>query len=283
MPESFEVEAEVPAEPARVYEAWMDTKQHAAFTGAPALVEDWVGGRFTAHDGYIHGINLQLDPGKRIVQSWRSSEFPQGAQDSRITVDFLPVPGGTLIKLKHVDVPMGQTKVYKPGWVNFYFKSLARYFAPKPPKEKARRAAAVPAPAPTAAPVTARPAKPPRAAAPARAAARTATPARAATRAATAPRAAARTATPARAAARTATPARAAARTAAKPAAKTRAPAAARRAKPAAKRSGSTSKSKASPVKRSSARRAPAAAKRAKSAGAKRGKPAKAKKKSARR
>ena len=241
MPESFEVEAEVPAEPARVYEAWMDTKQHAAFTGAPALVEDWVGGRFTAHDGYIHGINLQLDPGKRIVQSWRSSEFPQGAQDSRITVDFLPVPGGTLIKLKHVDVPMGQTKVYKPGWVNFYFKSLARYFAPKPPKEKARRAAAVPAPAPTAAPVTARPAKPPRAAA------------------------------PARAAARTATPARAAARTAAKPAAKTRAPAAARRAKPAAKRSGSTSKSKASPVKRSSARRAPAAAKRAKSAGAKRG------------
>ncbi len=134
MPESYEVEAVIPAGPERVYAAWLDTKEHGAFTGAPALVEPWVGGRFTAHDGYLHGITLQLEPGKRIVQQWRSTEFPQGTQDSRIYIDFTPVDGGTRIHIKHVDVPTGQAKVYKPGWVKHYFKSMIQYFAAKPTK-----------------------------------------------------------------------------------------------------------------------------------------------------
>ncbi len=143
MPESFEVEAVIPAGPERVYAAWLDTKEHGAFTGSPALVEPWVGGRFTAHDGYLHGINLQLEPGKRIVQSWRSSEFPQGCADSRIYVDLEPVSGGTRIHIKHVDVPMGQAKLYRPGWAQRYFKPMIRYFAAKPPKAgKAAKAAA---------------------------------------------------------------------------------------------------------------------------------------------
>ena len=151
MPESFEVEAVIPAGPERVYAAWLDTKEHGAFTGAPALVEPWVGGRFTAHDGYLHGITLQLEPGKRIVQSWRSTEFPQGTPDSRIYVDLSPVKEGTLIRIKHVDVPMGQTRLYKPGWLQRYFKPMSKYFAGKPPKAgKAKAAPAGSASAPKA-------------------------------------------------------------------------------------------------------------------------------------
>lgn len=140
--ESFELDFVVPAPPERVYAAWVDPKQHTAFTGSPATVEPWVGGRFTAHDGYIHGINLELSPAKRIVQTWRSSEFPVGTPDSRLAVELSPADGGgTLLKILHSNIPHGQGKHYKSGWVSRYFKPLARFFAPKVRAVKAPKAA----------------------------------------------------------------------------------------------------------------------------------------------
>lgn len=133
MPESFEVETVLPVEPERIYKAWLDTKEHAAFTGSPALVEAWVGGRFTAHDGYAHGIMLQLEPGKRIVQAWRSAEFPTGTPDSKVHIDFEAVKGGTRVRIHHRDMPSGHAKRYKANWLTKYFKPMAKYFAPKAP------------------------------------------------------------------------------------------------------------------------------------------------------
>ena len=47
MPDAFEVETVVAAEPQRVFSAWMDGREHAAFTGGgEAVVEPWAGGRF---------------------------------------------------------------------------------------------------------------------------------------------------------------------------------------------------------------------------------------------
>lgn len=150
--ESFELETVIAAPPEKVYAAWIDPKLHAAFTGSPATVEPWVGGRFTAHDGYIHGINLELSPARRIVQTWRSSEFPLGSPDSRLAVELSPAEGGgTLIKLLHSNIPNGQSKTYRTGWATFYFKPLARFFEPKVPASKAQKAAKAAAAAATAA------------------------------------------------------------------------------------------------------------------------------------
>src|SRR5436853_579920 len=80
MPDSFQLEMIVAAEPQRVFSAWMDSREHAAFTGGgEAVVESWAGGRFIAWDGYIHGILLGVDEGRRIVQTWRTSELPPQA------------------------------------------------------------------------------------------------------------------------------------------------------------------------------------------------------------
>src|SRR5256886_12218769 len=47
MPDSFQLEMIVAAEPLRVFSAWMDSREHAAFTGGgEAVVEPWAGGRF---------------------------------------------------------------------------------------------------------------------------------------------------------------------------------------------------------------------------------------------
>ena len=50
-------------------------------TGSPAIVDPEIGGAFEAWDGYISGRTLSLEPGRRIVQSWRTSEFAEDEGD----------------------------------------------------------------------------------------------------------------------------------------------------------------------------------------------------------
>ncbi len=145
MPDSFEVDIVVAAEPQRVFSAWLDAKEHASFTGGgEAVIEPWAGGRFTAWDGYIHGILLGVDQNERIVQTWRTTEFMPEHRDSRVVIEFEEVRGGTRVRIKHGDLPPSQVKKYEKGWVEHYLKPLQRYFA------KGGKAAAAKSPPPKA-------------------------------------------------------------------------------------------------------------------------------------
>jgi len=64
----------IKASPHVVYEALMDSKKHAAFTGGKATISRKVGGKFSVFDEYAEGENLELVPDKKIVQSWRASD-----------------------------------------------------------------------------------------------------------------------------------------------------------------------------------------------------------------
>jgi len=129
MPFAFTVSAIIPALPRAIYEAWLDGKKHGAMNGGgPATASKRVGGAFTAHDGYIAGKNLKLEPGKRIVQSWRTTQFTDADADSQIEVTFAKAAGGTRLTLTHTNVPDGHTG-YQSGWVTHYFQPMKRYFA----------------------------------------------------------------------------------------------------------------------------------------------------------
>ncbi len=65
----------------QIYKAWLSTDGHTAMTGSPAEVEARVKGKFIAWDGYISGETLELKPFTRIVQAWRTTEFPEGSPD----------------------------------------------------------------------------------------------------------------------------------------------------------------------------------------------------------
>jgi uncharacterized protein YndB with AHSA1/START domain len=77
--DEIEVTTMLPASPEVVYRAWLDSAEHAAFVGAQAEIEAVVDGKFSMWDGYITGRNLILDPPRRIVQAWRTTEFPEGS------------------------------------------------------------------------------------------------------------------------------------------------------------------------------------------------------------
>ena len=74
--ETVRVSAVLPASADRVYAAWLDPEAHSAMTGSKATVDPSLEGEHSAWDGYIHGKTLELEPGRRIVQSWRSTHSP---------------------------------------------------------------------------------------------------------------------------------------------------------------------------------------------------------------
>jgi uncharacterized protein YndB with AHSA1/START domain len=119
----------IPATPQAIYDAWLDSDGHTGMTGGKAEMSKSPGGGYTAWDGYISGKNLELEPGRRIVQSWRTTQFPQGHGDSKIMVTLIPAEGGTLLKLVHTDVPDGQTSYEKGGWQTHYFEPMKKYFS----------------------------------------------------------------------------------------------------------------------------------------------------------
>ena len=98
-------------------------------TGSAAQVDGTVGGAFTAWDGYIFGKTLEMESPRRIVQSWRTSEFPEGAPDSRVDILFEAVKDGTKVTLVHSDMPEDQVESYRQGWEDFYFKPMKEYFS----------------------------------------------------------------------------------------------------------------------------------------------------------
>jgi len=126
--EALRVSCVVPCSPHVVYSSWLDSGQHTAMTGSKASVEPNVGGRITAWDGYISGKLVQLDLGRRIIQSWRTNEFPRQAPDSRLEVHFEAVHDGTRITILHSDIPEGQGEKYRQGWQDFYFQPMRAYF-----------------------------------------------------------------------------------------------------------------------------------------------------------
>ena len=118
----------VPATPAQVYDAFVNPRVHAAFTGSPATGSARVGAKFTAWDGYISGVNRELVKDRRIVQDWLTTEWPEGAEPSRVEFSFKAVKGGTEIRMVHSKVPSDQADAYRQGWIDCYWEPLKAYF-----------------------------------------------------------------------------------------------------------------------------------------------------------
>ena len=128
MKNEFTLIVTINAKAEKFYEAYLSSEGHTALTGSPARVDGTVDGDFTAWDGYIQGMFLELEKNKRIVQAWRTAEFPEEAEDSIVEILLEEDHGKTKLTLKHTNIPEGQADDYKTGWENFYFKPMREYF-----------------------------------------------------------------------------------------------------------------------------------------------------------
>lgn len=148
MPYTFTLTTTIPASPEEIYQAWLDSLAHSEMTGGAAQMSEQIGAEVSAWDGYIRGRNLELVPGERIVQSWRTSEFADEHGDSVITILLQEADEGTLLTLEHSNVPDEQRSYEETGWQENYFEPMVAYFTARkrgvaetsPPKAAAKTA-----------------------------------------------------------------------------------------------------------------------------------------------
>jgi activator of HSP90 ATPase len=106
-----------------VYEALMDSKKHAKFTGDRASISRKVGGKFSVFDSYSEGTNLELVPDKKIVQTWRASDWQEGHY-SKVTFLLNETVGGTRLAFTQTGVPAEQYDDITQGWRDYYWAPM---------------------------------------------------------------------------------------------------------------------------------------------------------------
>ncbi|HKR66772.1 MAG TPA: SRPBCC domain-containing protein [Thermoanaerobaculia bacterium] len=115
------------ADPATVYELLADSRKHTALTGRPANISSNIGGPFVLGENEVTGINVDLVPGKRIVQAWRHRRFPEGIY-SMAAVTLTPTPdGGTELVLTHRGVPKDLIPETEQAWRDQYWSRIRAY------------------------------------------------------------------------------------------------------------------------------------------------------------
>ena len=115
------------ASPEAIYKAYLNSERHSAMTGGEAMITDTLGEPFTAWDGYIEGVNLALEPNRRILQSWRTSQFLPAEEDSQVEILLKETEDGTELILIHSKLPESGEH-YKQGWEDHYFIPMREYF-----------------------------------------------------------------------------------------------------------------------------------------------------------
>ncbi len=116
------------AKPEEVYELLMNAKKHSDFTGSDVKMSKKLNGKFTAYDGYCHGHNIELEPGRKIVQAWHFAE--DGWPDDHFSIctfNFAKTGLGTKLTFAQTGVPDHKAKALSDGWKQYYWEPMKRF------------------------------------------------------------------------------------------------------------------------------------------------------------
>ncbi|VVB99909.1 Activator of Hsp90 ATPase -like protein [uncultured archaeon] len=118
------------AKPGDVFSALMDSAKHSEFTNSKCSIGKKAGDGFSAYDGYATGKNIEIVQNKKIVQSWRASDWPEGVF-SEVKFILKSGKGGTLLSFSQEGMPEGVSGEIAKGWKDFYWQPLAEYLKKK--------------------------------------------------------------------------------------------------------------------------------------------------------
>jgi activator of HSP90 ATPase len=126
--EAIHQEVVIKANRNRVYEVLTDTEQFRKLSGGMGTkISREPGGAFSLFGGVITGRQIELVPGERIVQAWRSEWAPGEYSIARFALN--EQGSDTKIVFDHTGFPKGTAEHLATGWKEHYWDGLARYFA----------------------------------------------------------------------------------------------------------------------------------------------------------
>jgi uncharacterized protein YndB with AHSA1/START domain len=125
--EAIHQEVTIKASAKKIFDALTDAKQFSAFSGrAPAEIDATAGGSFSCFGGHIVGRNIELVPGKRVVQAWRSAKWAEGVY-SIVRFELHDESGSAKIVFDQAGFPEDAGPHLETGWTKMYWQPLKAY------------------------------------------------------------------------------------------------------------------------------------------------------------
>jgi activator of HSP90 ATPase len=124
---SIHQEVSIAASPDAIYTILTHAADFSAMTGGMAAsIAPEAGGAFSLFDGYISGRNIELIPGKRLVQAWRAANWPEG-QYSIIRFELTPNGAGATLVFDQIGHP--DAEHLTSGWSDRYWAPMKAMLA----------------------------------------------------------------------------------------------------------------------------------------------------------
>ncbi|MFI5316465.1 MAG: ester cyclase [Myxococcota bacterium] len=115
--------------PHEVFEVFSDARAHTTMAGGErAEIDARVGGRVWAFEGAVTALFREIVPDRRIVQSWRDSDWPED-HVAQLKLQFFPLNEGrgTHVHLVLAGVPASKASQTANGWRDYYWVPIAEY------------------------------------------------------------------------------------------------------------------------------------------------------------
>jgi activator of HSP90 ATPase len=127
MPKTIQQRVTLPAPAESLYDMYLDSRVHGAFTGSPVTIHSKPGSEFQAFGDMLSGRMLYTVPKRLIVQSWRAKDWKPEDLDSILVLTFWPEGNSGRIELVHVNVADQDFQGVNEGWEKYYWKPWREY------------------------------------------------------------------------------------------------------------------------------------------------------------
>ena len=119
------------AKPEKLFNLYMDAKQHSLIAGSPVKVSKKAGASFSAHGDYITGRNLFIIKDELIIQTWRAQSWTAEEPDSVFIIRLEKKGKDTVLHAIHANVPDQAEESLSKGWYNHYWNPWKQHLAGK--------------------------------------------------------------------------------------------------------------------------------------------------------
>lgn len=128
---SIHQEVTINAKPDAVYGVLTSSEKFAAMTGGRAAdISTDEGGAVSLFGGDIQARNIELVPGKRVVQAWRAGNWPEGVY-SIVRFELEANGSGTRLSFDQAGHPADAQEMLEGGWHQMYWNPMNAVFGGK--------------------------------------------------------------------------------------------------------------------------------------------------------
>ena len=123
---SIHQEVVIKGSPKVVYNILLSSKKFSEMTGGrKAKISKDEGGKASLFGDAIQARNIELVPGKRVVQAWRSADWPEGLY-SIVRFELTAEGANTKIAFDQVGHPADAAAHLEKGWHQMYWDPMSK-------------------------------------------------------------------------------------------------------------------------------------------------------------